>query len=138
MYGLTSATSPTKYCWFVVVVMAACSHRPRCHKTKSRRCIKPNPWMSYVSHHGGKGLSRVELMAGYRLWKRETFRRFTSKKHVARRQSVLCDIFAPNSKPARVSRTAVAPRKRPSSVAKVTRTAVVPRKRPSSATHHLN
>lgn len=81
--------------------MAGCSQRPRCHKTKSRRCIKPNPWLSYLTHHGGKGLSRIELMSGYKKWKHVTFRRFTSssKAHVARRQDKLCDMFAPGSKP---------------------------------------
>ena len=101
--------------------MAGCSQRPRCHKTKKRRCIKPNPWVSYLTQYGGTGLSRAELMHGYKAWKSATFRRFTSssKAHVARRQEKLCDLFAPNSRPAhrKVSRVALPPRGRPKAAA---------------------
>ena len=100
--------------------MAGCSQRPRCHKTKKRRCILPNPWLSYLAHNGGKGLSRDEIMHGYKVWKSATFRRFTSssKAHVARRQGKLCDIFAPKSRPAprKVSRAAP-PRRQPKAAA---------------------
>ena len=102
-------------------LMAGCSQRPRCHKTKKRRCIKPNPWVSYLAQNGGKGLSRDEIMHGYKVWKSATFRRFTSssKAHVARRQEKLCDLFAPNSRPAprRVSRVALPQRRRPKAAA---------------------
>lgn len=74
--------------------MAGCKQRPRCHKTKSRRCIKPNPWLTFLNLYSGEGKSRVWLTSKYKIWKKENFGRFSSssKAHVARRQNKLCDM----------------------------------------------
>lgn len=80
--------------------MMACSQRPKCHKTKARKCIVPNPWISFITAHSGKGYSREYLSSEYKRWKRKTFRycgMSSRKAHVEKRRALLCDIFAPNA-----------------------------------------
>jgi len=38
---------------------------PKCFKTKTNRCMKPNPWIVHLQKNKGKGLTMEQLSQTY-------------------------------------------------------------------------
>lgn len=64
--------------------MAGSRQRTRSRNTKAKTCTKPNPWLAYLRQHSGKGLSRLQLVHGYRKLKQVPVRKTPREKSKAK------------------------------------------------------